>query len=450
MKRTDTMSATNILPGTTVSAGRVLAVCVGNGLEFYDFLAYTLFAVYIGRAFFPTRSGSLSLLLSVATFGIGFVTRPLGALIIGRLGDRVGRRPAMLLSFLMMGAGTLTLAVTPRYASIGLAAPALIILSRLVQGFALGGDVGPTTAYMVEMAPPTRRGLYGSLQFTTQQVATLAVAVLGVALTRALSPAALSDWGWRVAFLFGVMIVLLGLRLRSSLPETLQPQVSRAGVVAESPRLRPLVPVIACVALLLASGTIGVYILNDLTTYALTTLHIAPTRAFLISVVTSLSQALGYLLSGWLSDRAGRRPLIRAGVLLTALLVLPTFVLIGHHPAALLLYSAVGLLAACSGVMGGPILVALTEAVPPAVRSGVVALTYAVAIAVFGGSTQFVITWLIQRTGSPLAPAWYWTVALLAGLAAALYIPETAPGRARPAAAVSGETPEAFWQQPGP
>jgi MFS family permease len=419
-----------------MSVGPVLAVCTGNWLEFYDFLAYTLFAVYIGSAFFPSRNGSLSLLLSVATFGVVFVTRPIGAVILGRFGDRAGRRPAMLLSFLLMGAGTLMLAITPPFTPIGIAAPVLVVVSRLVQGFAIGGDVGPTTAYMVEAAPAARRGLYGSFQSTTQHAAALAAALIGLGLTRLLSPAALASWGWRVAFLLGVVIVPIGLRLRYRLPETFSPPVGRSSMTDERIRLRPYAPLIICVFILMASGTIGTYVDGYLTTYALATLRLPATKAFAISVVTSLCLIVSVPLGGWLSDQRGRRPVMLTSLALLPWLIVPGFMLILRHASALTLYATVGLIAICSGISKGPTNVALTEAVPPAVRSGVVAITYAIPVTVFGGSTQFVVTWLIQRTGNALVPAWYWTGAVLLGLCAALYIPETAPRYSQPPVAL--------------
>ena len=149
------------------------AVVVGNALEFYDFLTFAYFAVYIGQAFFPAHNPTSSLLMSLGTFGAGFVTRPIGALVIGAMGDRIGRKPAMMLSFAVMGFSILGLALTPPFARIGVAAPILVLVFRLIQGFALGGEVGPTTAYLIEAAPAGRRGLYGSLQYASQNVATL-------------------------------------------------------------------------------------------------------------------------------------------------------------------------------------------------------------------------------------------------------------------------------------
>src|SRR5579863_9405325 len=163
-------------PAGRIPVAHVAAVSIGNALEFYDFLTFSLFAIYIGDAFFPGKDPTEKLLSALATFWAGFLTRPIGAMVLGTLGDRIGRKPAMLISFMLMGAGMLGLAVTPSYARIGIAAPILAVLFRLIQGFALGGEVGPTTAYMVEAAPPNRRGLYGSMQYVTQDAANLLAA----------------------------------------------------------------------------------------------------------------------------------------------------------------------------------------------------------------------------------------------------------------------------------
>jgi MHS family citrate/tricarballylate:H+ symporter-like MFS transporter len=435
--------ASTAAPQKAIPASYVVAVFVGNGLEFYDFLSYALFAVYIGRAFFPSSNGALSLLLSLATFGIGFVTRPIGAIVLGTLGDRVGRKPAMLISFLLMGAGMLGLALTPSYARIGIAAPILVVLFRLIQGFALGGEVGPTTAYMVEAAPPNRRGLYGSMQYLTQDAANLLAALVGVTLSSTLSAQHLQDWGWRIAFLLGVIIVPFGMFLRHRLPETLHAADDAAlapdatlGTLGLSARIGPYLPIIAFGLVLLSSGTIGSYVLEYLTTYALDTLHLPAGVSFGLVVVTSICAITFDPISGRLSDRYGRRRIIIIGYTLTLVSVFPAFWIVNRYPSPWIVYTMMGLIAALFALGTPPVIVALTEALPKKIRAGVVATTYAFAISVFGGSTQFVISWLIQRTGNPLAPAWYWIGALLLGLTAASLMPETAPERAGAGAAL--------------
>src|SRR5689334_1064799 len=204
-----------------IALRHVMAVFVGNGLEFYDFLTFSYFSVYIAKTFYPNATGAVGLLATLATFGIGFLTRPVGAIVIGGMGDRIGRKPAMIFSFTLMGVAIVGLALTPSYATIGRAAPILLLVFRLVQGFALGGEVGPTTAFMAEAAPPHRRGLYLSMQYATQDTAVLAAGIVGTFMAAHLSAQQLQDWGWRVALLLGASIVPFGILLRRTLPETL-------------------------------------------------------------------------------------------------------------------------------------------------------------------------------------------------------------------------------------
>jgi MFS transporter, MHS family, citrate/tricarballylate:H+ symporter len=424
----------------------VIAVFIGNGLEFYDFCSYGLFAVYIGNAFFPSADHSLSLLLSLATFGIGFVFRPIGAIVLGTLGDRMGRKPAMLISFFLMGVGMLGIGLTPSYARIGIAAPVLAVTFRLIQGFALGGEVGPATAYMVEAAPVGRRGLYGSMQFLTQDVGSLLAALMGLTLSNLLNLPDLQAWGWRLAFLLGVLIVPFGLFMRNRLSETLDASEGQAlaphptaGAPARGSRVRPYLPIILCILILFSSGSVGSYVLDYMTTYSLNTLGLPANVAFGVVVVTSLCAILSRPVRGLLSDRYGRKRIIMLGYALTLLLVLPAFWAINRYPSIAVIYCMMGLIAVMFGIGIPPVIVALTEALPKSIRSGVVATSYAFAISVFGGSTQFVITWLIRHTADPLAPAWYWMGAMVLGLIAASLMPETAPmsrklGRAAPPA----------------
>jgi MHS family citrate/tricarballylate:H+ symporter-like MFS transporter len=211
---------------TTTTAGavrkrHVVAATVGNALEFYDFTTYAFYVVQIGKTFFPSATPLGSLMLALATFGAGFVTRPLGAIVIGAYADRAGRRPAMMLSFSLMGVALLGLALCPSYAAIGPLAPTLVVLARLVQGFAIGGEVGPTTAFLLEAAPPNRRGLYTAYQSISQNAAALVAGVIGFILTSVFSGDQMQTFGWRLAILVGVLVLPFGLLVRRSLPETL-------------------------------------------------------------------------------------------------------------------------------------------------------------------------------------------------------------------------------------
>ncbi|MEO7027252.1 MAG: MFS transporter, partial [Caulobacteraceae bacterium] len=255
-----------------ISRRQVAAAVVGNALEFYDFTTYAYFAVQIGHAFFPGRSTFISLILSLATFGAGFILRPLGALVLGRLADRRGRRPAMIISFALMGVGIVGLAATPGYASWGPIAPVLVVTWRLIQGFALGGEVGPTTAYLVEAAPPHHRGLYAAWQGASQNLAAIAGGSVGVLLSAVLGEAALDAWGWRLAFAIGALILPIGLILRRDLPETLHRPEPAGAHQPDRPQLRAHGRVIALGLALVAAATVATYAMTYMTTYARQTL----------------------------------------------------------------------------------------------------------------------------------------------------------------------------------
>ena len=424
----------------TIPVRHVIAVVMGNGLEFYDFLCYAIFAVYIGKAFFPAHDPALSLLLSLATFGIGFITRPIGAIVLGGLGDRIGRKPAMLISFALMGAGMLGVALTPGYAQIGYAAPVLLLAFRLIQGFALGGEVGPTTAYLIEAAPAGRRGFYGAMQYASQNAAVLTAASMGVLLSAVLSTAELQSWGWRIAFLAGVVIVPFGILIRRGLPETLHAADDAAlapdatsGDLALHARLRPYLKVLVCGLLLLASTTIGNYVLAYMTTFSLTTLHMSANISFGVTALTSLIGLCVCPLSGMWSDRFGRKTVMMIPFAAMLLMIMPAYWLVSRFPTPLALYALMGLLSVLFNIASTPIIIALTESLPKSIRSGAVATVYAFAISIFGGSTQFIVSWLIGASGNnPMAPAWYWTAATAVGLAVMFFLRESAPRKAEP------------------
>lgn len=407
---------------------QLLGVTLGNALEFYDFLVFSFFAVQIGQCFFPSASPQSSLLAALATFGAGFLMRPLGAFVIGGLGDRVGRRPMLILSFALIGVANLAVALTPSYAAIGLAAPLIVIVCRLVQGFALGGEVGASTAFLAEVAPPHRRGAYISLQFVGHGLSMLAAGLIGVWLAAAMDDAALTNWGWRIAMGVGVAIVPIGLALRRTLPETLRAEISS--------RPRPSFASYRGIAifafLTLLAGTIATYVLGYMTTYAKTVLLLPSSVSFGATVAIGLAYTLGAVVAGLGSDRFGRRPFMVLPMAIAAAAIIPGFWLLTHWPGASTLYAVSFVLRFVLVIATAAAFITLTEAFPLRVRSGAVAVVYAVATSVFGGATQFVVAWLTGITGDPLSPAWYMLAATLTGLVAMVLVRETAP--------VKGET----------
>jgi MFS transporter, MHS family, citrate/tricarballylate:H+ symporter len=422
-----------------VQIGRrhVAAAVIGNALEFYDFTVFSFFAVQIGHAFFPSgphgfvNSEFGSLMAALGTFGAGFVMRPIGGIIIGSYSDRVGRRPAMMISFSLMGAAILALAFIPSYAAIGVAAPILAVLARLIQGFALGGEVGPTTAYLVEAAPANRRGLYASWQGASQSVSALVGGAVGVILAQVMAPDALETWGWRIAFLLGSLTLPFGLILRRALPETLHatdhlPDYQHEGFLKSlRDHARPVILGI----LILAGGTIATYVLNYMTTFARNTLHMGASPSFAATFVLGLFGMVSGLAGGVLSDLYGRRTIMVWPRLLFLVSIYPLFLWIVSAHSTFALLGGSALLSIFSNISSAAFFVAFAESLPRRVRGGIFATVYATSIALFGGTTQPLITWMIHVTGNPLAPALYLMGATAISIGAMWLMVESAPVR---------------------
>lgn len=402
----------------------VAATVAGNALEFYDFVTYAFFAVYIGKTFFPAATPMGSLLLSVAVFGVGFFARPLGGVLIGAFADRAGRRPAMLLTIVLITLGTLGLALTPSYESIGLAAPVIVVLCRLIQGLALGGEVGPSSAFLIEAAPPGRRGLYASWQLASQGGAGFVAGIIGLGLTHLLSPAEMQAWGWRVPFVVGLLLVPLALYLRHAMPETLHAapaQPLNSGVTGLKRKRR----LIGLAVLVVIGGTVSTYVGNFMTTYAITTLKMTPSLAMGATVVVGLTTLVFSLVGGWLCDTVGRRPTMFWPRVAAAVCTVPAFLLLIEHPGATTLFAVSAVLAALTAMSGAASLVAIPELLPRGIRATGMSIAYAIGVSLFGGTTQFVITWLIGVTGNPAAPAWYVAATSVVTALAMMAMPES-------------------------
>jgi MFS family permease len=403
---------------------KVAAVGIGNALEFYDFLTYSFFAIQIGHSFFPEKHG---LLYSLAVFGVGFLTRPLGGLVLGMMGDRVGRRPAMVLSFSLIGLALLGIALTPSYAEIGTAAPVLLVIFRLLQGFALGGEVGASTAFLVEAAPPERRGLYVSIQYMTQDFAVLVAGIVGFVLSETLTPGQLDDWGWRAAFLLGTAVIPVGFWLRRSLPETLDVEER---IAAPAGKGRVPYRFVALALLMTMATSTYIFGIDYITTYVQDSLHMDAGAAFGATVLIGLCATIGDPLSGLLCDRFGRKPVMLAAAAAILLVVAPAFLAMTRLGGTGIVFAGTALLAFLQSMLIVPALTTIAETLPKTIRSGTIGVVYAVSTSIFGGSTQMVVKWLIDRTGNPLAPAWYICGIVFLGGLAMLAVRESSPQRA--------------------
>lgn len=417
--------------GSAIRTRHVLAASVGNALEFYDFTTYAFYAAQIGRAFFPSHAPLGSLMLSLATFGAGFATRPLGAIVIGAYADRAGRRPAMMLTFLLMGLALLILALCPTYAAIGALAPALVVTARLVQGFALGGEVGPTTAFLLEAAPPNRRGLYTAFQSISQNAAALAAGLIGFAITSVLNADQLQAYGWRVALLLGATVLPFGLLVRRTLPETLHaPDPVHVDPEVHHRLTGGQLRVILCSIAILCGGTVATYTQSYLTTYTSAILHMKTNVAFLATITYGLAGIASNVTGALLSERFGRRVVMIAPRIVLFVIILPGFWLLARNRDATTLTAMTAVMTVCASTSGGAMMAAISESLRKSSRAATFSIVYAAPIVVFGGATQLIVTWLIQLTGNVLAPAYFYMAATVLALIGMTAMRESAPLRA--------------------
>lgn len=422
-----------VSPALRRSRRAVLAAVAGNALEFYDFVVYAFLAVYIGRAFFPPSAPLAGVLAALAVFGAGFVARPVGAWVLGRYADRAGRRPALLLSMLLITLATVAMALLPTYEQSGALAPLLLVICRLVQGFAYGGEAGPTTAWLLEIAPPGRRMLYSACFFAGQGAAVALAGLVGSLLATLLSAQDMQAWGWRVPFLLAALLAPLMLMLRRHMQES--PLAGPAAVAEVSARRGP-VTLWLTVALL--GGTVANYVCTYLPTYAVTALGLPARVALATPLVMGLSTLLFGLMGGWLADLFGHRRVLLLSRLGTTLAALPVFAGLIWWPSAAMLWGGALVLSALNALNGGVLIGTIAQAFPRHGRAVATALIYAMGVAVFGGSTQFIAAGLIAWTGSPMAPAWY--LLLTGGLALfallQLRLPERVGAAGEPAGAL--------------
>lgn len=408
----------------------IAAVCLGNALEFYDFLVYSLLATLMARLFFPFGENPLtSLMLSFAVFGTGFVMRPLGGLLIGLYADCAGRKAAMRLTLWLMALGALLFTVAPTYAQAGLVGPLVIIVARLLQGFAVGGQVGTATTILMEYAGSGSRAYYCSWQVFSQSLGTIMGALVVLTLSNLLSPEAMDSWGWRAVFAVGILAIPVSEYIRHRLEETLPAatqgdsrQAREGGLALLCRHPRQLVTGV----LLVIGVSVPVYITQFyLANHAISVLGMPLGVATWAAVVSSLPSLLLAPHAGRLSDRIGRRRSIFWPLPILLLATYPAFLLLNQWPSIGLLLLIVGLLniPLTYGMVAS--LAILPELFPAAIRATGLSVTYCVGVALFGGFAQFFAAGLIDLTGSPNAPAWYLVGAILLCLAGLRMAPET-------------------------
>lgn len=411
-----------------VQTRQIVAAVIGNALEWYDFVVYGFLTVIISRLFFPAESEYASLLLAMATFGVGFFMRPVGGIIIGLYADRKGRKAALQLIIVLMTISIAMIAFAPTYAAIGVAAPAIIVLARLLQGVATGGEFASATSFLVEKSPAHQRGFYGSLQMVGQSIAALAGAAAGMLITQGLTPEQIDSWGWRLPFMFGLLIGPVGLWIRRHVEET-EAFVAASQAGAERVRLRDLWrdfqrSVLVCFCLVV-SGTIMYYVvLIYMPTFAKTQLGIPLYDAFTAQVAGLLCLTLGTPLCGILSDRIGRRPVLMTACALYFVLPYPLLSWVIADPGLLRLTVMQVVLCSAIAFGFGPVSTALAEQFPVRMRSTGLALAYNFAVMLFGGFAPFIVTWLIKMTGTSVAPAYYVMFGAMAGLVGAFFLAE--------------------------
>ncbi|HSS00232.1 MAG TPA: MFS transporter [Kofleriaceae bacterium] len=404
---------------TSAKVASVLRVTSGNFLEMFDFFLFGFFATNIAKAFFPAASEFASLMLTFGTFGAGFLMRPLGAIFLGAYVDRVGRRRGLIATLSIMAAGTVLIAFVPGYGSIGIAAPLLVLVGRLLQGFSAGVELGGVSVYLSEMATPGHKGFYVSWQSASQQLAIVAAAALGYLLNAALAPAEIAAWGWRIPFFVGCTIVPVIFVIRRSLQET-------PAFLARThrPDLREVVRtlgkhwlVVLGGMLLVVMTTVSFYLITIYTpTFGKSVLKLSATDSLIVTFCVGVSNFIWLPVMGALSDRVGRPPIL---IVFTCLTIATSYAAMRWLVAApslghmLLVELWLSLL---YGSYNGAMVVTLTEVMPVEVRTVGFSLAYSLATALFGGFTPAISTWLIEVTGDRAAPGLWMGFSAVCGL----------------------------------
>jgi MHS family proline/betaine transporter-like MFS transporter len=424
-------------PGSLGSLGKphyagaraILAASIGNALEWYDFSVYAFFAIYISHTVFVDSGGASALIKAFLVYGVAFVARPVGAVLLGAYADRSGRRAALTLSLILMAVGSACIAVAPPYVVAGIGAPLLVLCGRLLQGLSAGGEIGGAVSFLVEHAPPERRGGYAAWLQSSMGVSNILGALTGATLSALLTPEQLTTWGWRIPFILGLSVAPVGLWLRASLEETPVFEAARResdsvsllgslrAVFAEEPG-----------ALAISAGVSVVWVIAVYTlilylpTYMQRSLGFSPSEAFAASVVGNVVMAFGCIAAGRISDAIGRLLTVRIGTILLLVVTYPllTWVVMTHTVAALFIGQTV--FCAIVSVFTGSVPAVVASLFPARLRSTGVSISYNFAAVVFGGFAPAVLTFLTETTHNTMAPALYVVAAAGVSLLALAFV----------------------------
>jgi len=436
------MSETATTPAPVIKSriGAILRATSGNFLEQFDFFLFGFYATYIAKAFFPATSEFASLMLTFAVFGAGFLMRPLGAVVLGAYIDEVGRRKGLIVTLSIMASGTVLIAFVPGYATLGLLAPALVLVGRLLQGFSAGAELGGVSVYLSEMATPGHKGFYTAWQSASQQVAIVLAAALGYVLNESMTAPALAQWGWRVPFFVGCMIIPCIFVLRRSLQETDEFRARKHHPTTREvfDSMKANWRIVLAGMLLVAMTTTTFYLITVYTpTFGKTVLHLSARDSLVVTLLVAVSNFVWLPIGGALSDRIGRRPLLLAVTTLAILTAYPAMAWLATAPSFANMLSVLLWFSLLFGMYNGAMVVALTEVMPAQVRVVGFSLAYSLATAVFGGFTPAISTWLIETTHDKAAPAYWLSIAAVCGLVATLALYRRSAVSARSTATAS-------------
>jgi len=410
---------------------QVTAAVIGNALEWYDFIVYGFMAKIFASAFFPSDDPYTELLIALATFGVGFFMRPVGGILLGIYADRKGRKAALQMIIILMTIAIALITFAPPYTAIGIAAPIIIVVARMLQGFATGGEFASATAFLVESAPGNRRGLYGSWQLFGQCLAVFAGNGMGALVTGLLEPEAVSSWGWRIPFAIGLLIAPVGLWIRKHMEETedfvrvskTEKPVPLLKVLSDNPR-----SVFVTLGSTIVGTTMFYVILVNMPNFATTALGLPATEVFVVQMVSVALMTIVIPFAGLWSDIWGRKPVLVIGTLGVGLFVYPLYSWLAADPSLGKLLVTQIVLCLFIGISYGPAPTAMAEQWTTRVRSSGIAVAYNMAVMLFGGFAPFIVTYLVKETGNPVSAAWYVLLGVSIGFVAYLFMRDHSPG----------------------